>query len=136
MPALRWDAVPGAASYEVNVARYTSGICDWVGPGKWNVKTAVPFWTPLGNGGGKPYSDPMPVSSDSVSLAAGQEYCARVRAHSDRDHANDPVYGDYTYINGTGKAFTFLGYPDREREGQDRLRTSPQATICCRRRAR
>ena len=120
VPVLRWDPVPGAASYEVDVARFMAGICDWGGL-KWNVKTAVPFWTPLGRGpSGKPYSDPMPVSSDPVvSLAAGSEYCARVRAHSDRDHANDAVYGDYTYINGTGKAFTFLGYPDREREAQD-----------------
>ena len=61
----------------------------------------------------------MAVSSDGTSLAAGQGYCARVRARSDRDNANGEVYGDYTYFDdGTGKAFTFLGYPDPDRECQ------------------
>lgn len=124
VPALRWDPVAGAASYEVDVTRHTSGICDWSGnSGHWRVNTAVPFWTPLGSSwlGGKPYSDPMAVSTDSnTSLGAGQGYCARVRARSDRDNANADVYGDYTYVDdGTGKAFTFLGYPDRAREAQD-----------------
>ena len=61
----------------------------------------------------------MAVSSDNTSLTATQGYCARVRARSDRDNTNGDVYGDYTYVDdGTGKAFTFLGYPDRDREGQ------------------
>jgi hypothetical protein len=126
VPVLRWDPVPGAASYEVDVAPHTFGICDWpASSGHWRVKTSVPFWAPLGAGwmGGKPYSDPMNVSSDgSINLAAGQGYCARVRARSDRDNANGDVYGDYTYVDdGTGtpynpKAFTFVGYPDPDRE--------------------
>ena len=122
VPVLRWDPVPGAASYEVDVTPYTSGICDWTASsGHWRVKTSVPFWAPLGSGwlGVKPYSDPMAVSSDNTSLTATQGYCARVRARSDRDSTNGDVYGDYTYVDdGTGKAFTFLGYPDRDREGQ------------------
>jgi hypothetical protein len=120
VPVLRWDPVPGAASYEVDVTRYTSGICDWSGNiGHWRVKTSVPFWAPLGAGwlGVKPYSDPMSVSSDGVSLTAGQGYCARVRARSDRDNANGEVYGDYTYVDdGTGKSFTFVDYLDPTRE--------------------
>jgi len=121
VPVLRWDPVPGAASYEVDVARYTSGICAFGGAGSWRVKTSVPFWAPLGSGwsGTKPYSDPTAVSTDGTSLTLGQGYCARVRARSDRDNANAEVYGDYTYVDdGTGKAFTFLGYPDTDREGQ------------------
>ena len=33
-PALRWDPVPGASSYEVDVAPYESSTCNWtaVGP--------------------------------------------------------------------------------------------------------
>ena len=120
VPVLRWDPVAGAASYEVDVTRYTSGICDWSGnAGHWRVKTSVPFWAPLGSGwmGGKPYSDPMGVSSDGTGLTAGQGYCARVKARSDRDNANGEVYGDYTYVDdGTGKAFTFVDYPDQNRE--------------------
>jgi hypothetical protein len=125
VPVLRWDPVPGAASYEVDVTRYTSGICDWSGnTGHWRVKTSVPFWAPLGAGwlGVKPYSDALAVSSDSTSLTAGQGYCARVRARSDRDNANGDVYGDYTYVDdGTGspgnpKAFTFVDYLDPARE--------------------
>jgi hypothetical protein len=120
VPVLRWDHVPGAASYEVDVTRYTLGICDWsANAGHWRVKTSVPFWAPLGAGwvGVKPYSDPIGVSSDNTSLAPGQGYCARVRARSDRDNTNGEVYGDYTYLDdGTGKAFTFVGYPDPDRE--------------------
>jgi hypothetical protein len=120
VPVLRWDPVPGAASYEVDVARFISGVCAWGGSGHWRVKTSVPFWAPLGAGwsGEKPYSDPMAVSSDNTSLVAGQ-YCARVRARSDRDNANGDVYGDYTYVDdgssldiNNRKAFTFVGFPD------------------------
>jgi hypothetical protein len=121
VPALRWDPVPGAASYEAEVAPYESGICNWTATGShWRVKTSVPFWTPLGKGwnGVKPYSDPLAVATESTSLLEGQGYCARVRARSDRDNTNGEVYGDYTYLeDGTGKAFTFLDFPDRDREG-------------------
>ncbi len=122
VPALRWDPVPGAASYEAEVAPYESGLCNWTASGlrHWRVKTSVPFWTPLGSGwvGVKPYSDPLAVATDAPRLEAGQGYCARVRARSDRDSANGEVYGDYTYLeDGTGKSFTFLDYPDTDREG-------------------
>jgi hypothetical protein len=120
VPVLRWDPVKGAASYEVDVAPFTSGICDWsANSGHWRVNTAVPFWTPLGSSwlGVKPYSDPMAVSSDTASLTPGQGYCARVRARSDRDTANGEVYGDHTYVDdGTGKSFTFVDYSDPSRE--------------------
>jgi hypothetical protein len=122
VPALRWDPVPGAASYEAEVAPHESGICNWSAPATvhWRVKTSVPFWTPLGSGwlGVKPYSDPMAVAGESTHLVTGQGYCVRVRARSDRDNGNSEVYGDYTYLDdGTGKAFTFLNYPEPDREG-------------------
>jgi hypothetical protein len=119
VPVLRWDPVPGAASYEVDVTPYVAGICDWSATSShWRVKTSVPFWAPLGSQwiGVKPYSDPLTVSSDNALLALGG-YCARVRARSDRDNSNGEVYGDYTYVeDGTGKAFTFVGYTDPTRE--------------------
>jgi hypothetical protein len=122
VPVMRWDPVPGAASYEVDVTPYTSGVCDWAADSSvhWRVKTSVPFWSPLGAGwvNVKPYSDPLAVSYDATTdLTAGWSYCARVRARSDRDTNNNDVYGDYTYLDdGTGKAFTFLNYPDAPRE--------------------
>jgi hypothetical protein len=120
VPVLRWDPVPGAASYEVDVAPHTLGICDWAASsGHWRGNTSVPFWAPLGSNwvGVKPYSDPLAVASDGTRLTAGQGYCARVRARSDRDSSNGEVYGDYTYVDdGTGKAFRFVDYPDPTRE--------------------
>jgi hypothetical protein len=116
VPVLRWDPVPGAASYEVNVTPYRFGLCDWSAASgeQWRIKTSVPFWSPLGAGwiGVKPYPDAMNVAVDLTDLIADQDYCARVRARSDRDSTNQEVYGDYTYLDdGTGKAFTFLGWP-------------------------
>jgi hypothetical protein len=120
VPALRWDPVPGAASYEAEVTPYEFGVCNWsASASHWRVKTSVPFWTPLGSGwlGVKPYSDPTTVAAEATRLVSGQGYCARVRARSDRDHANGEVYGDYTYLDdGTGRAFTFLDYDDSARE--------------------
>ena len=116
VPILRWDAVLGAASYEVNVTPYTGGACDWTAASsqQWRVKTSVPSWTPLGWGWSsiKPYPDATPVATDGATAIAAGSYCARVRARADRDSANNEVYGDYTYLDdGTGPAFTFVGYP-------------------------
>jgi hypothetical protein len=116
VPVMRWDPVPGASSYEVDVVIHTSGVCDWTAISEhWRMAVSVPFWTPLGSGwvNVKPYSDPMGVGFDVQDIVPGHGYCARVRARSDRDFANGEVYGDYTYIeDGTGKAFTFVNYPD------------------------
>ena len=119
VPILTWDVVPGAASYEVDVAPYESGVCNWTAPANdhhWRVTTAVNAWTPLGYGWNnvKPYPDALPVANDIlVSLAAGS-YCARVRARTDRDTTGQDVYGDYTYLDDgthTGTSFSWTGYP-------------------------
>jgi hypothetical protein len=119
VPVVTWDPVHGAASYEVDVAPYESSICNWSAPASdhhWRVRTAVPAWTPLGNGWNnvKPYSDPMTVGNDgSISLVPGS-YCVRVRARTDRDTHDQDVYGDYTYLEddtGNGTAFNWTGYP-------------------------
>jgi len=118
VPIVTWTPVPGAASYQVDVAPYQSGLCNWSAPATnhhWRVDTAVPAWTPLGNGWNnvKPYSDGLSVANENVSLVVGT-YCARVRARTDRDTNGEDVYGDYTYLNdgtGLGTAFNWTGYP-------------------------
>jgi hypothetical protein len=119
VPMATWDPVAGASAYEVDVAPYESGICNWSAPASdhhWRVVTAVPAWTPLGNGWNnvKPYADQMAVANDgSISLVPGT-YCARVRARTDRDTDSQDVYGDYTYLDdgtGNGTAFDWTGYP-------------------------
>jgi hypothetical protein len=115
VPILRWDAVPGASSYHVEVAEYLTGLgCNWTGD-KWNVTTATTAWTPLGTGwnGVKPHADARTVASDSLmALVPGTKYCARVRPRSNRDSANGDVYGDYTQLDdGTGASFTFTDWP-------------------------
>jgi hypothetical protein len=117
VPIVTWDPVPGAASYEVDVAPFESGTCNWTAlpsDHHWRITTAVPAWTPLGHGWNnvKPYPDALSVANDGpIGLAVGS-YCARVRARTDRDTAAQDVYGDYTYLDdGTGTAFTWTGYP-------------------------
>jgi hypothetical protein len=112
VPILRWDAVPGASSYHVEVALF-NGACNWSGD-KWSVTTASTAWTPLGNGwnGVQPYRDRRAVATDLMGLVPTQSYCARVRPRSDRDSTGGDVYGEYTDLNdGTGASFTFVGWP-------------------------
>ena len=124
VPMLTWDPVPGAASYQVEVAPAapTPADCNWTSTtSHWVVKTSVNAWAPLGSGwnGQRPYQDPTTVATEVPSLIVGGAYCARVRARTDRDASGDDVYGDYTYVvNGHGKAtpgpapaFTWLGAP-------------------------
>jgi hypothetical protein len=126
-PIVVWSPVAGASSYEVDVAPYVSSLCNWSAPASqhhWRVNTAIPAWTPLGNGWNnvKPYSDPLSVANDgSISLVPGT-YCVRVRARTDRDTSGADVYGDYTYLDdgtGNGTAFEFTGYPSAESAGCD-----------------
>jgi hypothetical protein len=119
VPIVSWDPVPGAASYQVDVAPYETGTCNWSAPASdhhWRVMTAVSAWTPLGSGwnGVKPYADDLPVANDGVIGLAVGSYCVRVRARTDRDIGNQDVYGDYTYLDdgtGRGTAFDWTGYP-------------------------
>jgi hypothetical protein len=114
VPILKWDSVPGASAYLVDVAQYNAGICDWGGAGSWRVTTSIPSWTPLGSGWNnvKPYPDSTPVATDLSALSLNKRYCTRVRAKGERDVGLQDVYGDFTYLDdGTGVAFQWTGYP-------------------------
>ena len=114
VPVLKWDSVPGASAYLVDVAQDNSGLCDWGGAGSWRVTTSVPSWTPLGSGWNniKPYPDATPVATDLSVLSLNKQYCVRVRAKGERDVGLQDVYGDFTYLDdGTGAAFQWTGYP-------------------------
>ena len=119
VPIVRWDAVPGASSYQVDVTPFDTGlgICDWSSStDHWQVRTGVTAWSPLGTGltGHAPYGNPPAISRDVVSLHLNQQYCVRVRARSNRDSGNNEVYGDYTELDngdGTDWAFQWTGYP-------------------------
>src|SRR5262249_36918277 len=111
VPILRWDPVPGASSYQVDVTPYAAG-CQWsaVLNVKWSETTATTAWTPLGSMlmGSKPFANGHQVVSDQPQLTNGTQYCARVRARSDRDSGGVDVYGDYTYLNGVaGPGFKY-----------------------------
>jgi hypothetical protein len=119
VPIVTWNAVPGAASYDVEVTPWTGAVCDWTATSHhWHDKTAVTAWTPLGWSWNnqKPYLDAHSVASDqTISLVAGS-YCVRVRARADRASTGE-VYGDYTYLtdgsgSSEGPAFTFASFPD------------------------
>jgi protein-S-isoprenylcysteine O-methyltransferase Ste14 len=118
VPVVRWDPVPGASSYEVDVTPFDVGLgfCNWSSNLRWQVETGVTAWSPLGFGltANPPYGSPGTVARDFVNLALDQRYCVRVRARSDRDLSNNEVYGEYTELNnqdGTGWAFQWAGYP-------------------------
>ncbi len=118
-PVVVWDPVPGASSYQVDVALFHTrdrpGDCDWTAR-LWEVDTAVPAWTPQAYARAR--REPYPVrtlrpSSDGVRLLPGQAYCVRVRARTDRDGQGRQVFGDYAYFPDPGghqPAFTFAGY--------------------------
>src|SRR5262249_12833876 len=126
VPVLTWNPVPGASSYQVHVTAFNVAGCVWTASStqQFISNIALNSWTPLGSGWNftKPYPDPHPVSTElSSTLIPGQQYCARVRARSDRILGQE-TYGDYTYLDCSalpctqrpddqGWAFQWTGYP-------------------------
>lgn len=111
-PVVRWDPVPGASSYEVQVAPSTGGSsCNWTGKVVDDV-TASTAWTYLSTN--PPIQEPgqaswpAPVFQSTVpptsGMLAGQSYCVRVLARSDRDHKNGDVVSAFTQ---RAPAFTY-----------------------------
>ncbi len=121
-PAIVWDQVPGASSYEVHVVPYVQipgtsvSVCNWSAAGSWNVITASTAWTPLGSPGAHKPSGVLTNMLASRDIAAqpksGSSYCARVKARRDRDAKNKEVVSDWTTIHGgTRPAFRFVAPP-------------------------
>ncbi len=117
VPVVRWDPVPGAASYEVQVADWSGATCQWA-TADYLKKTSVTEWTPLSNTSANPVVWQGTLAEDTPQLGPGT-YCFRVRARSDRAPGSQEVWGDYTYLqNGNvdssapvGPAFTWTAYP-------------------------
>ena len=120
-PTIAWDPVPGASSYEVNVApwdttSFATPFCNWT-PARPNLAwtatmTAATAWSPLAPswGGGRPVGNAFLTASADVgrSLLPDTSYCVRVRARSDRDAARREIVSDWTQIGGVGRpAFTY-----------------------------
>ncbi len=128
VPVATWDPVPGASSYEVQVASWTGSACSWA-TSTYLTKTSVPSWSPLGSTGANPVIWQGTLAEDVPIIAPGT-HCFRVRARSDRAPVLEEVYGDYTYLqDGTtgsaapvGPAFTWTDYPDPALAGPCRRR--------------
>src|SRR5215210_7742603 len=117
-PVVAWSPVPGASSYEVQVASWTGSACSWA-ISTYLKKTSVPSWTPLGSTNANPVVWQGTLAEDVPPILPGT-YCFRVRARSDRAAGNEEVWGDYTYLQDgatnsaapVGPAFNWTDYPD------------------------
>jgi hypothetical protein len=105
-PIVTWSPVPGAASYEVQLAPFTSEECSWLKHKTYLTSTLA--WTPLAEDHGNPGPETWPRARSEGSLE-GSAYCVRVLARSDRDAKGEQVIGNWTYLGGEEQpAFTFL----------------------------
>jgi hypothetical protein len=87
-PIVSWNAVIGAASYQVMVAGYNGSFCDWGHPKTFTTSNTA--WTPLHN-----------------DLTSGGVYCVRVRAVSDSDLNSNAVTSDFTQLGGDSAGFEY-----------------------------
>jgi hypothetical protein len=119
VPVVRWDPVPGASSYEIQIAGWNGATCGWASS-TYVKKTSVPEWTPLADAKGNPIVWQGTLAEDGFSSVGPGTYCFRVRARSDRAPVLQEVWGDYTYLqNGNvdatapvGPAFTWTAFPN------------------------
>jgi hypothetical protein len=120
-PALVWQPVPGASSYEVHIVPYVQipgtsvSVCNWTSsaPDTWDVLTAATGWTPLGSPGSHKPSGiltNLPASADGGHQPKpGASYCAQVKARRDRDATNREVVSPWTNVaGGSAPAFRFV----------------------------
>jgi hypothetical protein len=120
-PIVLWDPVPGASSYRVIVAPFTSGACDWSASGsvRWvDRDTATTGWTPLGWNRGT-NAEPLgtgdsPATDLITHLTKDQAYCVRVRPIDRASTSSGPeIFGDWTYLPANNQpAFTWSGPPE------------------------
>jgi hypothetical protein len=119
-PIVLWDQVPGAASYQVGVAPFQSGQCNWSASlgTRWDSETTVTGWTPLGSGR-SPSADPLqsgriPKDDQITGLQPGWSYCVRVRPVdlASAQYGGPVVYGDWTHLPANNSpAFTWNAPP-------------------------
>jgi hypothetical protein len=123
-PAIVWQQVPGASSYEVQVVPYVQipntsfSVCNWSSASSdtWDILTAATAWTPLGSPGShKPLGvlTNLTASRDGIHQPKpGASYCVRVKARRDRDAKRKEVVSDWTTIaGGAAPAFRFVEPP-------------------------
>ncbi|HEX8856320.1 MAG TPA: hypothetical protein VF752_12050 [Thermoleophilaceae bacterium] len=109
-PLLTWDPVPGASSYELDVAPWNSVIsnCDFGSSATKTYITATTAWTPLADSSS---TNPGPLSWPGVSTNSGLgsgDKCVRVMARTDKDLKNVDVVSGATQQGGSlGPAFTY-----------------------------
>ena len=112
---MKWDAVPGAAQYQVNVTPFTPVGSATGAPARACSGSPRPPRRPgrrWAQGIRREANDTSAnVASDSPSLALNGYYCVRVRAERNTDTGNHTVSGNYTYLgNGNDQAsFQFTG---------------------------
>jgi len=112
-PILRWDPVPGAASYDVEVVPFVLGDCNWGASANvsWRVATATTAWTALASGGTTP-APPHSAATEIDKLGDGSTFCARVRARTGTSTNNNRVVSEWSYIGSPSTAaFTYNAPP-------------------------
>jgi hypothetical protein len=106
-PIVTWSPVPGAASYEVQVAPYErlGSYCNWIDPATFQTSTLA--WTPLLEPSHKQSDWPSPQGK-AFSPTPGATYCVQVIAVADKDAFGRTIVSAPTQLGGTGQpAFTF-----------------------------
>ncbi|MCW3066304.1 MAG: hypothetical protein JWN32_3476, partial [Solirubrobacterales bacterium] len=114
-PVARWDDVPGASSYEVQMGPYQGGGCDYapsLTSQSWDMRTATTAFNPLAPArtasptpAGSAYTQGVGLDGNK-RMISGQAYCVRVRARSDRDIKGGDVVSGWTQLGG-GPSFTY-----------------------------
>ncbi|MFZ0043837.1 MAG: hypothetical protein WAK93_21180, partial [Solirubrobacteraceae bacterium] len=102
-PIVTWSPVPGASSYDVQVAPFASGFgCEWSSNKTVAQNTASTAWTPASTNPASKQSWEPPdwpaVSGPPVNLTPSGSYCVRVAAIRD-----DPLPGGGTVVSATSQ---------------------------------
>jgi hypothetical protein len=125
-PIVTWSPVPGAGSYEVQLAPYEEGggYCNW--SHRTTDTTATLAWTPLGPGHHAGQLN-WPAPQSGSTLAPGG-YCLMVAARSDKDAFGNQIEGVPTQLGGAGNpAFVYAGV--KEEPGPPVPRTPASAYL-------
>jgi hypothetical protein len=97
-PIVQWSPVPGAASYEVQVAPYEGGSCRAAK----TFETSSLSWTPL-TSGAKIGQATWPNTRIGSGVTQGDSYCVQVAARSDVDAFGKQIVGAQTKLGEPGQ---------------------------------